>query len=533
MANSEAERRLELAPTFGEILRSCQADTRSILRNIENVSYKLNNAITAVDFNTSCISNGLLPQYTFSRKADSQRITPQQRLEYLKKEKEKKLILVEQLTKELSNLHIIWNNQDIPQHFRTTVNSCLDSQVNDHLTQTRRRVAKKLEVLYGGPIETASHNDKFINLSNVSLTPSQTKLLNLGLNCPYLTKPKPFDKRVNLEILLDDIQNLASTGKVSVSPDLQSEIIREANVKRGQYNSAIMTPELRSAAKELRNNKDITIRKADKSSTFVILPTTEYNKKMNDILTDESKFKQITRNPTNNLKTKLNKLIKDHNSSNPDIKFQPLSGDYSLSYAYGNVKIHKPGNPLRPIISQMPSVTYSTAKRLCQLITPYTPNSFSLNSTDEFLDILKSSRPNKIIGSLDVESLFTNVPVDETIQLILKKIYHSEETPLPIPESTLKSLLEICTKKHPFLALMVKCSFKLMVLQWDPHLAHFLQIFTWVLLKKKSSHSTVILSPTYMLVMWMTYLLVSKTKHKLITSLHCLRLTPNLTLLLN
>ena len=55
MANSEAERRLELAPTFGEILRSCQADTRSILRNIENVSYKLNNAITAVDFNTSCI----------------------------------------------------------------------------------------------------------------------------------------------------------------------------------------------------------------------------------------------------------------------------------------------------------------------------------------------------------------------------------------------------------------------------------------------------------------------------------------------
>ena len=63
MANSEAERRLELAPTFGEILRSCQADTRSILRNIENVSYKLNNAITAVDFNTSCISNGLLPQH--------------------------------------------------------------------------------------------------------------------------------------------------------------------------------------------------------------------------------------------------------------------------------------------------------------------------------------------------------------------------------------------------------------------------------------------------------------------------------------
>ena len=52
---------------------------------------------------------------------------------------------------------------------------------------------------------------------------------------------------------------------------------------------------------------------------------------------------------------------------------------------------------------------------------------------------------------MDVESLFTNVPVDETISMILDKVYRDENSPkLNIPEPALKSLLEICTKKAPF-----------------------------------------------------------------------------------
>jgi hypothetical protein len=41
------------------------------------------------------------------------------------------------------------------------------------------------------------------------------------------------------------------------------------------------------------------------------------------------------------------------------------------------------------------------------------------------------------MASLDVESLFTNVPVNETIDLILKYVYHNEDPekcPPIIPE---------------------------------------------------------------------------------------------------
>ncbi|XP_050717411.1 uncharacterized protein LOC126999050 [Eriocheir sinensis] len=155
-------------------------------------------------------------------------------------------------------------------------------------------------------------------------------------------------------------------------------------------------------------------------------------------------------NPTNDIKTKLNRIIRQTNN-NSSTKLPLIEGDHKLGYAYANVKTHKEGHPLRPIISQTPSVTYKLAKRLNELITPFTPASFNLKSTIEFLDLLKTTRPSNIMASMDVESLFTNVPVDKTTDLICQRIYHLEnEEPLNIPEASLRLLLQACTKEVPF-----------------------------------------------------------------------------------
>ena len=53
--------------------------------------------------------------------------------------------------------------------------------------------------------------------------------------------------------------------------------------------------------------------------------------------------------------------------------------------------------------------------------------------------------------SFDVENLFTNVPIDRTIDIILDCTYHNDRvTPPKIPDATLKQLLTICTKEAPF-----------------------------------------------------------------------------------
>ena len=68
---------------------------------------------------------------------------------------------------------------------------------------------------------------------------------------------------------------------------------------------------------------------------------------------------------------------------------------------------------------------YYLAKYLDTFIQPNIPISFSVNSTNQFLDSLKHhkfSLEDKIV-SFDVVSLFTNVPLSETIQLICDKVY--------------------------------------------------------------------------------------------------------------
>ena len=44
-----------------------------------------------------------------------------------------------------------------------------------------------------------------------------------------------------------------------------------------------------------------------------------------------------------------------------------------------------------------------------------------INSTNEFLDIIKSTenKENRMLASLDIDSLFMNIPVEKTIEIIL------------------------------------------------------------------------------------------------------------------
>ena len=54
--------------------------------------------------------------------------------------------------------------------------------------------------------------------------------------------------------------------------------------------SKVLSKEHLTAAKELSTNKDIIIRKADKSNIYVILNYEDYKIKLDNILGDTSKF---------------------------------------------------------------------------------------------------------------------------------------------------------------------------------------------------------------------------------------------------
>ena len=67
----------------------------------------------------------------------------------------------------------------------------------------------------------------------------------------------------------------------------------------------------------------------------------DYRKKIKDILSDGSKFQVITRNPCDEIKTKVNRLIDQAMiETGKSMPLKKIVGDYSPGYIYGNVKKH-------------------------------------------------------------------------------------------------------------------------------------------------------------------------------------------------
>ena len=261
----------------------------------------------------------------------------------------------------------------------------------------------------------------------------------------------PKKKRLEVEVLLDKILTLEKERKVELSDSLQPLLLAEALTDRSNGRSNTINQRLKRAARNLRETEGVSIRRADKTAAIVLINTQEYYNKLDLILGDETKFKKIRKNPVDDIKREANGIIERINASTNAVRFPLITGDYEPGYLYGTVKTHKNGNPLRPIISQVPTPTYNLAKQLNKILTPFIPKRFCIESSMQFLESIKNTPSNTEIASIDVESLFTNVPVDETIQLILERVYGDTETPsLKIPRPALKSLLELCTKKAPF-----------------------------------------------------------------------------------
>ena len=126
---------------------------------------------------------------------------------------------------------------------------------------------------------------------------------------------------------------------------------------------------------------------------------------------------------------------------------------YRPGYIYGNPKIHKNTKdpPIRTIISQIGIPTYEIAKSLNKIIVQYMPKRHMVESTYEMLNIVRTMTQRKKMTSLDADNLFTNVPVNTTIDIILEIVYENENIkPLDMPRNIMKQLLTIFTTKANF-----------------------------------------------------------------------------------
>ena len=114
-------------------------------------------------------------------------------------------------------------------------------------------------------------------------------------------------------------------------------------------------------------------------------------------------------------------------------------------------KVHKPNIPLRPIISSINTASYNLAKFLVPYLTSISTSPYTLADTDSFIKYLQSLSPpnNCIMASFDIKSLFTNVPLKETTNIILSK--YSPNSFYNISSNIMQKLLNFVTTESIFL----------------------------------------------------------------------------------
>ena len=122
-----------------------------------------------------------------------------------------------------------------------------------------------------------------------------------------------------------------------------------------------------------------------------------------------------------------------------------------LPYFYGLPKTTKEGIPLRPVISNCNSYGTKLSNYLSNLLGPMVgkiSDSHVINNMD-FKEKVKNIPITGRLLSLDVNSLFTKVPVHETIDFIKRKI-PSMNLNLPFSNEIFVELLKLSTTENVF-----------------------------------------------------------------------------------
>ncbi|CAD6219844.1 GSCOCG00011531001-RA-CDS [Cotesia congregata] len=142
----------------------------------------------------------------------------------------------------------------------------------------------------------------------------------------------------------------------------------------------------------------------------------EYINVMSEMLDDQLVYRKINADPTNKYQVKINKLLKRF--VNEGVMDELMGKSLMTLNAlpprlYGLRKVHKAGCKMRPVVSCIKSPCYKLAAFLHSLVMPVI-NNFEVNvrNSAELVEFLHSVRlpENYVLVSLDVVSLFTNVP---------------------------------------------------------------------------------------------------------------------------
>ena len=337
--------------------------------------------------------------------------------------------------------------------------------VKNNRMLNRARLTQEKKLFNLGLRSAAESNDPekvIFNFSSRQLSSAEKSLLTKGLNLSIPPKKlnygdflMPFESLFNQ--LIKCQSNISSCQTDPVSAAIKNAAFEclhsydpktEQNLSKDEY----------EALKSLLSEEDIVIQKSDKGNSVVILNKLDYITLMNELLADTSKFKKLNidsgkdYNFIINQERRISTTLRNIKNSGGMLnslyeKLNPTGTQPSV--LYGLSKVHKPAvnniPKLRPILSAINSPTYKLSQYLNKLLKPFTINEYTVRDSFSFATTVQSCDTSQFMASLDVDSLFTNIPLAETISICCDLLFRDHPIVDGLSKDDFRQLLTLAT----------------------------------------------------------------------------------------
>ncbi|XP_062619790.1 uncharacterized protein LOC134281322 [Saccostrea cucullata] len=318
-----------------------------------------------------------------------------------------------------------------------------------------------------------------VNLSNYQLSQQEISVLSKGLSfCPT---PKPpdqstilrdifiFNRRLRLNVHFKD-----QTDNINPNPfhipsgwtppsgknifldsfiNILTHQCTQTNEKRIPYRN--LTNEEFQALSNLKNNQNIIIKPADKGGAIVILNREDYISEAHRQLNNQENYTLLETDITPKIIKTINEFVQRVKHLIPPeiLRYNKLQiNQIRTPIFYMLPKIHKAGNPGRPIVSAVGGPTEKLSATVDFFPKPLAQNVNSyIKDTNDFLlklQNLKKVPRNSILVTADVSSLYTSIPHRNGI-LACKKTLDTRENPT-IPTWIILRFLHLILTKTCF-----------------------------------------------------------------------------------
>ena len=322
-------------------------------------------------------------------------------------------------------------------------------------------------------------NDHCVNLSSCTLTKEETSILSKGLGfvpTPPTPHPSTIQKDINrfahtLRLKHQFQHNRPKKRRfkpqsnyippISTSGCLEDYIYAlkiEATKLKPRKTRNNLSQRQRIALRKLRKRNDIIIKKADKGSKVVIQDRQEYIDTGLEHLSDKNTYSELEEDQTKQVAEEVTQTVRgmyqEGHIDKPTAEYLLPPPMVRTQEMYFLKKIHKNPPTARPIVSGCDGPTENISAYLDHWLQPLAKSLPSyIKDTKEFIKYIESTKLPKdcILCTLDVSSLYTNIPTEDGIYAALQAIENWEnKDPLCPPTSWLKKLLELILYKNVF-----------------------------------------------------------------------------------